>query len=229
MGTVLAMSRLRGLASLLLGLTALTALTACGTERTSFIDQAFAVVGQLTARGQTGPTLRERLTPEALAQIGTPILIVEFPQTGSEAGAQPLRTEGDLEIWSTLNGVQFAFRDGILIYTRGIPGDLMSADVRNVQRALVSGGAEVVRVHRYLDGENQEVVRAYVCDYQSAGRVQVTVLTGSYRARRVTETCVSSSDAFENHYWIDAQGVMRKSTQWIGPKAGYVNLERIND
>ncbi len=225
MGAVLAMTR-RGLA-LLLGL--LTVLTGCGTERTSLVDQIIATVGQLTSRPAEGPPLRDRLTPAVLEEIGTPILIVEFPQTGSEAGAQRLRAEGDLEIWSTLNGVQFAFRDGVLLYTRGIPGDLMSADLRNVRPAMASGGSDVVRVHRYLDGENQEMVRAYVCQYRQAGRERVTVLTGSFTTRKVIETCVSTTEQVENQYWFDAGGLMRKSTQWIGPDAGYVNFERIND
>ena len=217
-------------AALILGLTALPTLTACGSERSGFIEQAFALVGELTSRNAEGPPLRDRLTPQTLAQIGTPVLIVKLPLTDSEAGAQPLRVDGDLEIWSTLNGVQFAFREGVLIYTRGIPGDLMSADLRSVRQAIRTGaGTEIVRVHRYLDGEDQEVVRAFVCDIRSDGREQVTVLTGSFSTRKVTETCVSSTEQMENHYWIDTRGLMRKSRQWIGPDAGYVELERIND
>ena len=168
-------------------------------------------------------------SPEALASLDQPILIVELPETQSEAGAQLLRAEGDIEIWGTLNGIQFTFDQGVLRSTRGLAGDLMSADISEVQSALRAGGTGAVRSHRYLNGEDQEIVRALVCDVTMAGREQIGVLTGTFSTRKVVETCTSSAETIENRYWIDTRGLLRRSQQWIGPDAGYVVTERIND
>lgn len=208
---------------------ALLILSACGTERTFFVDQLSQLGGLLTSRGEAGPDLRTRLTPEALASLDQPILIINLPQTDSEAGAQLVRANGRFEIWSTVNGVQFTFEDGVLFSTRGIPGDLMTSDLREVRATMAARRGEAVRVNRYLDGEDQEFARAQVCDMRNAGRERLTVLTGVFETTKLVETCVSSTETVENQYWIDQRGVVRQSVQWIGPDAGYVLTERVND
>lgn len=213
-----------------LALMAALVLTGCGNRSSQISDAARGVLTNLLQRNQPEPPpLRERLTPAVLEELGGPILLVELLKDDAEAGAQLLRSNGDIEIWSTLNSIQFAFKDGVLLSTRGLKGDLMSSDVTQVLSGIRSGGRGAVRVNRYLDGEEQEVARALVCDYVRAGRERVTVLTGTYTVTRIDETCTSSSQTVENRYWIDTGGRMRKSVQWIGPFAGYVATERIND
>lgn len=204
-------------------------LAACGTERTFFISQIGELASAFTSRGETGPDLRTRLTPEVLAGLDGPILLVELTLTESEAGAQLVRSKGRLETWSTLNGVQFTFENGILFSSRGVAGDLMTSDLSQVRRTVAAGHGEAVRVNRYLDGEEQEFARALICDVRSAGRERISVVTGVFETRKLVETCVSSTETVENQYWIDNLGLMRKSIQWIGPKAGFLLTERIND
>lgn len=228
MGAVLAMrmTRLRHAFAAL----GLLGLAACGTEQSAFLQQASQLASSLiSGPAETGPSLRERLTPEALATLDGPILIIELPNTASEAGAQLQRRAGRVETWSTLNGVQFTFDQGLLLSTRGLGGDLMSADLGETKRAFAAGHGEAVRVHRYLDGEDQEVARAYVCTWRSAGRVQIEVLGGSTSARNLVETCTSSTETVENQYWIDSSGKVRRSVQWVGVVPGYVLTERVND
>lgn len=231
MGTVLAMMRqLRPFARLCtLGLL-LSSLAACGSQPSQVRQLVSEAYARVTQRGAPAlPPLRERLTPEVLATLDGPILIVELLETASEAGAQLIQRTADTETWSTLNGIQFTFRNGVLISTRGLSGDLMSADVSKVLPGMDQGTRGVVRVHRYLDGERQEVPRALVCDYIRAGPETVTVVTGTFTTMRIDETCVSSSETVKNQYWLDRRGLMRKSRQWVGPINGYVLFERIND
>lgn len=231
------MSAGRGIAGLArklrrgLGLAAaLGALAGCGTESSQAVQLASETFARVFQRGAPEPPpLRERLTPQVLEALGGPVLIVELRQTGSEAGAQLLRRTDDRETWSTLNGVQFTFRQGVLQATRGLAGDLMAADLGEVLPALANGGRGAVRVHRYLDGERQEFARALVCDYTRAGRETITVLRSSYMTTRTDETCVSSTETVENQYWRDERGVMRRSRQWVGALSGYVVFERIGD
>lgn len=209
---------------------ALGALSACGTETSQVVQTSRDFFVALTQRAPDNlPDLRTRLTPEVLSALGGPILIVELLENNAEAGAQLVRSSGDVEVWSTLNAIQLTFRRGVLISTRGLSGDLMSADIEQVLPALMTGGRGAVRVHRYLDGEEQEMPRALICDYERAGREQITLVTGTYTTTRIDETCVSSTETVENQYWIDTSGTMRKSRQWIGPFAGYILSERIND
>jgi hypothetical protein len=224
MGAVLAMKmRLAGLGMIV------AALAGCGSESTQLTQAARTFVSGLL-QPQPEPTpLRDRLTPQALAEFGQPLMIVELLENNAEAGTQLLRSTGDLETWAALNGIHFTLRDGVLMSTRGLSGDLMSSNLDQVLPAMRAGGRGAVRVNRYLDGEDQIVARAYVCDYTRAGRERITVVTGTYTANRIDETCVSSTETVENQYWFDLSGKMRKSRQWIGPFAGYVAFERIND
>lgn len=230
MGTVLAMTRrLQAFARLCAFGLVLGGLAGCGTQSSQLAGLARETFSGLLQRGAPPPPpLRARLTPEVLATLG-PILIVELQQSDSEAGAQLIRSTADTEIWATLNGIQFTFRKGVLQSTRGLAGDLMAADVSEVLSGLATGGRGKVRVHRYLDGEHQEVARALICDYTRAGRETLQLVTGTFGTTRIDETCVSSSETVQNQYWVDGRGVMRKSRQWVGPISGFVLFERIND
>jgi len=105
----------------------------------------------------------------------------------------------------------------------------MAADISQVVPAVRSGRREAVRVHRYLDGNDQVITRAFVCTYARQTGQAATTLTRKFRATLVTETCNSTDLEIENQYWIDGSGTVRKSKQWVGPFPGYVLTEQIKD
>lgn len=212
---------------ILISLLALSVLASCGSSGGGMTGMAIGA-----ARGLIGPReqptdLRQTLTPEVLASLPGSVMLIELPQRDVQAGVIRVTQNGSNVTWAAQDGVTVAFDSGVVSATRGLGSDLMSADLSDVVRAVYGGGGTAVRVHRYLDGEDQAFARSLVCQYQSAPGQTATVLNGSYTATLVQETCSSTDLTVKNSYWIDASGVMRKSRQWVGPDIGYMVTERL--
>ncbi len=198
-------------------------LGACGNDpnqagRIGQISQIFDNLGPRTP-GPTAAQIRAYLTPEVAAQFGdAPLKIgtVEKPLLSSVLIG--VGENGQVATFTTPDGVSFALNNGLLIGSRGLGDDLMSADVAATLRAIAAGGGRgLIRVHRYLDGEEQMFVRSFVCDL-------VAEEPGAFRER-----CQGETLQFENIYRIGANGAVASSRQWIGPERGYLSLERFRD
>ena len=116
----------------------------------------------------------------------------------------------DVVTYLTPDGISVSLRHGVLVATRGLGFDLMTADVSAVIPAIRNRSQEVIRVHRYLDGEEQVVIRTFICDYSGAGTV--------------TETCYSDGLRITNTYDLGGRAI-RASRQWVSPEQGYLRVE----
>lgn len=178
---------------------------------------AGAVPGRAAAPGlQSADQVRAATPPAALAALaGKQIRIATLVAPGAAPLASPLvetGRNGDVITYNTPDGVAVSLRQGVLIATRGLGRDLMSADTGALLAGLRGGGAAPVRVHRYLDGENREVLRSFACRLSRAGRT-------------VTEACQGDGVQFENSYVLDGTGRIVASRQWVGPDARVIAIE----
>ena len=194
-------------------------LGACGSASDNPLRALLAKnLKQLTSKKSaqqvlTTDILRARLTPEVRAQIGVPVLIVELPKQKVAAVVAEVAQNGDVTTWWAEDGVGVSTKAGLLISTRGIGFDLMSSDVTGplaLIRARKNGTA--LREHRFLDGENQEVLLRFSCTYLSD-------------KSHVVESCESKDLTIENHYWFDRSGDIWRSRQWAGARNGYMLIE----
>ena len=200
---------------ILLALSAVVFVAACGgdaSEQQLFTSVIHGVKG-LNAPAQAPLTvsqIRQRLTPEVRAQFGTAALKIALLEEKKQASVL-IETGENLNVttYFTPDGISISLQDGVLVATRGLGFDLMTADVSAVQSGL-RNGSRAVRVHRYLDGEDQVVIKSFVCDYSGT--------------TKVVETCYGNDNNFENRYSMVA-GQIAESRQWIGPQLGYIVLE----
>lgn len=168
-------------------------------------------------RAPSGPTaeqIRANVTPHLRAQFGgAPLKVATLEKPTLSSLLIGVGQNGDVSTFTTPDGVSFAFESGMLVATRGLGADLMTADVGQSLHALsAGGGAGVVRIHRYLDGDEQIMIRSFVCDIRrDAG--------GIWRER-----CSGPLLEFENTYQIAADGTLVGSRQWISPLRGYLTV-----
>lgn len=199
---------------ILLALAALSLVVACG--RTQPEQQFFGAVlrgvqeGSAAQSPRTVAQIRQRLTPEVRAQFGNAVLKIALLEDNDQASVLiEAGNNQDVATFFTPDGRSISLKQGVLVATRGLGFDLMSADVSSVLSSL-GNGTRAVRIHRYLDGEDQLVIHSFVCDYE--GRI------------RVVETCYGNGSSFENTYSMSA-GRILASRQWIGPQLGHIILE----
>lgn len=216
---------------LICGLVLIGALSACskGEEQTTLLTEIAATAKTRFAKKEPAaapPTL----TRAALQQLDIPLLEATIENRGDTAYLAPQRQRNDsrpgaLTVWRSGDDVTLTLRDGVLIATRGLRDDLLSAST-----LVTSGGAEGPSRNgprRFVlhHGANQDIAFAFQCTQTRLGPETVDVLGKAYRTTHLRETCQGDDGQIQNDYWIDSQnGTIRQSRQWAGPTIGYIML-----
>lgn len=212
-----------------LALLALLVLAACGSETGVNDDLALAkrrlalVLGGGAAAGGGLPPLSRAL----FDSIGKPLLKVTLVEKDVTAVLGLVAQNGNAVTWATADNITLSLRDGVIVASRGLVDDLMSASVPSL-RELAGGIGVVQRQHFMLQGGEREVMAAFDCSLALKGTESLTLYDIGYSVRHVVETCKGPSATFRNEYWLEAGGKMRQSRQWIGKQVGFVELQLVS-
>ncbi|RVT85376.1 hypothetical protein DXV76_06310 [Rhodobacteraceae bacterium CCMM004] len=180
-----------------------------------------AVRSLITGRDGGG---RVTATAEQLRNNPDPLIVVAIPKRDLSAGLTRQAVIPGGEVWATQGGVTVTLENGQIRTTRGIGHDLMSVEAPDVRTAR--GGT--VRDHYQLGGDELPLRLRYFCEIADAGPQRVTVAGVSYPTRLITERCRSDAAAFENRYWVQSNGLIRKSVQFVTPELGPFEIEDIH-
>lgn len=132
-------------------------------------------------------------------------------------------------VWYGRDGVQIGLRDGIMVMTRGIGGDLMAADARQSLALLRAGrNGTAQRFHSYLTGNDQIETRSYVCDITRIQDFALPIGDVTLPTWYMKESCRGSDLIFENYYWIERRnGEIRQSRQLANPFSGRIAFQQV--
>ena len=119
------------------------------------------VAGGLLPFVQSGPDPRYAALEEAGAQT-----LRAVPEDGPATVVlrRAATLSGGETLWLAPDGSGFTFDEGLLVATRGVGEDLVSADLSQLQRLLQTGQSGTIeRFESTLDGEGQIILNSYVC------------------------------------------------------------------
>jgi hypothetical protein len=222
MGAVLAM-----MGRVLLPLAAVALLSGCGSDAGALAGFGFMrdAATEMT-NGRDAPE-SPRLTREEIRATGLALQQVEVEATGIVAylGVQGVR--GDVVTWATTSRENIALRGGVLIQTRGLGADLMSAAVPDLGQLLT--GTTVERRFFHLRGDEATIETAVTCTPRVVGRETVEIVGLAYDTARIDEDCANDTVAFTNSFWIDGAGNLRKSRQWAGEVLGALVISDLRE
>ena len=162
---------------------------------------------------------------------GRSLLMARLLQVGTTALMRPSGRNGDVVTWLSPDNISLSFAGGVLVATRGLGADLMSAEVTGTRRMLA--GHEMPprgypRLHGRLDGEHRTQFASYLC-HEAGRRPETITLNGKERqTMRVTERCTAPDIAFDNTYWLGRDGLIWQSRQWVGTVIGHLQTERLH-
>ncbi len=149
--------------------------------------------------------------------FGTPIMRATIPGLGIDILLSPRDRKGDLVTWESADGYTFTFRNGVLVETRGLGPDLMSAGVPSPGQIAGGGPAKRTYFYTWEDDANQR--RDYSCTGESKGQAAVTIYGRRHATHNVVESCLREGNQLLNEFWFEG-GKIRQSRQWISPVAG---------
>lgn len=211
---------------------ALAVLSACGNDKGS-ANPVVAAVGQMAkatlAKGKKGAAPARAAAPvgrKELAAAGQPILRVKSQALGQGAFLTMVDTKGDVVTWTAQGQANFSLRDGVLIQTRGVMFDLMSAQAPSV--AQLKGGEPYQRIYYFLGPDDAGTRRTYDCTVATVGRETIEIVEKSHDTLHVTETCTRPNSTLTNDFWIEGD-MIRKSRQWASAGVAYLEFEQVID
>jgi hypothetical protein len=134
---------------------------------------------------------------------------------------------GRIQVWRSEDNASLAMRNGVLVQTRGLGGDILSSSVQvRGDGPGPSGGGERVMYVRALD--NKELRLAMACELEDMGAETIEIVEIRYATRHLQERCSAVQGAIRNDYWIDSRsGLVWQSRQWAGPYIGYMRTRRL--
>ncbi|AHM04645.1 hypothetical protein roselon_02309 [Roseibacterium elongatum DSM 19469] len=185
------------------------------------------------AETTTASEARAMLTRDRIERINRPLLLVEWPTVDGAELFSLVGENGGVETWRSPEDRGLALTsDGVLRSTRGYGADLMASEATALvatwsgQRA---GSYNRIMVH--LDGELREQSRSqslHVCSVRATGRETIDIYDIHYTVTRLVETCETPAGSYDNQYWVEANGTVRRSEQWVSPEVGHLLIERLN-
>lgn len=159
----------------------------------------------------------DKVPREKLEAFGTPIMRATIPLLGIDTLLSPRDRKGDVVTWESADGYTFTFRSGVLVETRGLGPDLMSASAPGPGQ-IAAGGA-TRRSYFYTWENDASQRRDYACTSATEGQEAVAVYGRQHSTRHVVETCLREGGRLTNEFWFEG-GTIRQSRQWISPLAG---------
>ncbi|SEN51202.1 Group 4 capsule polysaccharide lipoprotein gfcB, YjbF [Loktanella fryxellensis] len=187
-----------------------------------------AALALLSACAPAAPfDIRGQLRRPVIDRSPQPLLLAEMPSRNLLATLVPRDVDGDVVTWQSAQNQTLSLHDGVLVATRGLGDDLMSADVGRTLNALRSGGSAQAypRLLTYLDGDGQTVFRSLLCDMDGGRPDTVDSFDVAFATTLHVESCQTIGARIENRYWLNADGTMRRTQQWVGPATGPLAIE----
>jgi hypothetical protein len=219
-----------GLAAAVLALVA-----ACGSEArepspigVAIGTMAKATVGRVLNRGGgDGAAAAAPVTRADLEALGTPILRATITGLGADTVLVPTDAKGGIVTWSNGQGGTLTLRDGVLIQTRGLGPDLMSAEAPQAAQLLVPGGTHP-RVYYFLGADDQTTRRSYDCTVTIDGAETIQIFGRDHAVTKLSEACSRPQGTITNTYWVEGETI-RKSRQLASGGLGFIEFERVVD
>ncbi|WOI57370.1 YjbF family lipoprotein [Palleronia sp. LCG004] len=206
---------------------ALVALAGCASEdstrSSAFSELGSSIASFVGGRGAEGEGVT--LSDAELNAAPVNVILLDIPEFGSEVGLVPQAQNRDVSTWVTPEGYSVSLKGGQIVGTAGFGYDLSSAEVPD----LAAGARQVVRDHYRLQGDETVQRFRYFCDLSYTAGEEVVVTSRRFATIRIDESCESAEgETFDNIYWVDGVGAVRKSRQFVSPRLGYFELRDVH-
>lgn len=195
-------------------------LTACGNDTTVNLESN--MLRDALKERVSGDAPQPQITRAALGGFTNPLLFARIDERDGTAFLAIAGRNGNSVTWRSPGEISLTFRSGILVASRGLGEDLMSASAPRI------APGQHQRTHYYVDGVDQTSTIRFDCKIRASGSESIVVLERGYTAQRYDEFCQSQKRSFQNSYWVSGS-VMRQSRQWVSDSVGFITVQRVID
>ncbi|MEM6587597.1 MAG: YjbF family lipoprotein [Pseudomonadota bacterium] len=215
-------------------------LAGCGNDTNQFQLDELRSIAADTFKGRNANTLPNPdvviATDSKKALATTPpgerLASIRLDSVGIASVLRQVETNGQhitWAAWGTSDRKSVSTKNGMIVATRSLNKDLMSAESEAVHD-LVQRRDEgtVPYTLRYIDGDFVTVEESYTCEV-SRGYDKVSEL-GSGQVVRVLQmfsSCFSDDRQFVDLFLVDHGGRIVEMRQWVGPVLGFAYMAQL--
>lgn len=165
---------------------------------------------------------------KALTATKGPIALVVRIDTKAVLAISPVGRNGDYVTWGSAPGQGLTFQRGVLANTRGLGDDLMASRIDTAVSAITARrNATYKREHFYLGNLGQSTNLVVDCTLTRGKTERVALGAINANAVIMKESCKRGEIAFTNVYWVDGNGRVLKSSQWVGQRIGSLAVQNL--
>ncbi|MCE8510021.1 YjbF family lipoprotein [Ruegeria pomeroyi] len=214
---------------LILGLLAVLTGCASGTEEAPLQVEIAKNARDIIKARRAGPAELPPVTRAELDALTAPALEARVERLDMAAylyvsAERDEGAAGHVQVWRTGDNVSLTMRNGVLVATRGIGGDILSSAVQ-VSGSLPGPSEGGPQVQMIRTGDIEERRMTLACELAERGPAQIEIVGRRHATRLVEQHCVGDTGEITNSYWIDTgAGVVWQSRQWAGPEIGYMRF-----
>jgi hypothetical protein len=222
-------------------LTGAMILAGCSSNQNDGRAELLLAAGKQTLGTITGKNPRKKgklppatITQQQLENTKIPALQVNLVTRGGSdflkrATQRNDGTFGTVAVWRGTGGTEVILRNGVLVGTKGIGGDIISADAGATIRAVSGAEAGSGQRRYFLSGGNYNDTELVLsCRIANLGQTTTQVVHLAYQTVHLRETCAGGEGGrvrIANDYWVQPKsGLVRRSRQWAGPYSGYFEI-----
>jgi len=166
------------------------------------------------------------MTRAQLKGVKGPLMLANLEDRGAYASLSLSGENNGVRTFVTRDRISLSLRKGVVLATRGLGGDLMSADVSGTEAAIKGRSKHYQRRLQWLDSQDQTQTQVYTCRMAKVGGETITILGTRFSTRHLRESCTSDRASYKNDYWIGtSRPVIWQSRQWLGPDTGYIAMQ----
>ena len=188
----------------------------------------------IAARGE-GPVAAVTPSRDVIQGLTEPVLQINPELAGGSDFLRRIESRSDSsgqtnEVWRSSLKANVFLRNGVLVGTRGVGSDIISASAKNTTRALASRSTgSGFRSYTISDGDLTTTKYEFTCRFENLEKKNIIIFYQLFKTTHMRETCVQTTpdnNTITNDYWVEVgTKTVRQSRQWVSPKVGYFQFK----
>ena len=169
------------------------------------------------------------LNREQIDEAKVPVLFVELP-SGQNGTLTPYPGQGIGQTWLGADGATITLKTGVLKASRGMGDDLMGSSWSMPPWSKINHKTQTYsREFIHITGNNKILKRVFKCAIQKIGDEEVIEIWDiDFKVGMFEENCRNSNLNIKNIYYVDTQGIVRRSFQYHSDTIGSIIIERLD-
>lgn len=166
---------------------------------------------------------------EDIKNINYPLIEVKTNGLLVQALMLPLSTRNEIKNYISGSGQGLTLDNNIVTKTQGMNTHLISLEYigfKNFPDLITNENKPLnfMKIYTFVTPMFDTKIYSFDCTFLKISNENLIILSEEVETTFFQEKCFNNKLAFENSYWVDHNGIIRKSKQWISPKNIFADI-----